>query len=102
MLPSRVNHELVTLGRLENGESAGFLRDVIGKHVEATQSLLGQSLLDEWDKVLNAFWEVMPHPPQVDTSTQVQIDAERGARRAAARERAARRPVAAAKAGESA
>lgn len=100
-LPSRVNHELVTLDRLEGGECTGLLRDVIGKHVEATQSLLGQTLLDEWDKVLGSFWEVTPHPPQVDTSTRVQIDAERGARRAAARERAARRPVAAAKAGKS-
>ena len=93
--PSRVNHELVTLSRVADGASADLLRDVITRHVAATQSRLGQSLLDRWDQALPDFWQVVPYPPQVDTSTETQIDAERAAKRAAARERTARRAVAA-------
>ncbi len=93
--PPRVNHELVTLTRVAPGEAADLLHGVVAKHVEATRSLLGQSLLDFWDDVLGSFWEVAPHPPQVDTRTETQVDSERAAKRAAARERAARRPVAA-------
>ena len=93
--PSHVNHELVTVGRVTDEESAELLRDVITRHVAATESQLGQSLLDRWDEVLPDFWQVVPYPPQVDTSTEAQVDAERAAKRAAARERRARQAVAA-------
>ena len=93
--PARVNHELVTVSRVTDEESAELLRDVITRHVAATESRLGQSLLDRWHEALPAFWQVVPYPPQVDTNTEAQIDAERAAKRAASRERTARRAVAA-------
>ena len=93
--PSHVNHELVTVSRVTDQESAELLRGVVTRHVAATDSQLGQSLLDRWDDVLPDFWQVVPYPPQVDTSTEAQVDAERAAKRAAARERRARQAVAA-------
>ena len=93
--PSHVNHELVTVTRVTDEASAKLLRDVVTRHVAATESRLGQSLLDRWDEVLPDFWQVVPYPPQVDTSTEAQVDAERAAKRAAARERRARQAVAA-------
>ena len=88
---SQVNQELVTVCRVNPGETSDLLRGIIKQHVEATESVLGQSMLDAWDHVLGAFWEVVPTPPQIDTDTEAQLDAERTSKRTAARSRAARR-----------
>ncbi|MGI8423763.1 MAG: glutamate synthase large subunit [Chloroflexota bacterium] len=67
--PERVNRELVSLERLEDGEAAASLRGLIEAHVERTKSVRGKEILDRWESCRARFWAVVPHPPQIDTES---------------------------------
>ena len=57
------NHDLVELDRFDRGKMESDeqeLRRLIEAHVEFTQSMRGQSILNEWDKRLMEFVRVIP------------------------------------------
>jgi len=56
----RYNHDMVTLGRLEDPEEIAEVRDIIRRHVEYTGSTRGASILDRWDEMCPRFVKVMP------------------------------------------
>ncbi len=56
---SKVNMEMVALEDLTSDDEM-WLKDCIGKHVEETESTLGQSMLDGWEQASNKFVKVMP------------------------------------------
>jgi len=55
----RVNGEMVDLDELDTGDRA-FLYGVIKRHVENTDSSVGQALLDDWEASAARFTKVMP------------------------------------------
>ncbi|MFN8678017.1 MAG: glutamate synthase large subunit [Thermomicrobiales bacterium] len=59
--PRRINGESVLLEHVRTGSApAHTLRDLIGRHVAATGSALGASLLNRWDAEIGNFWLVIP------------------------------------------
>jgi len=57
---SRVNPQMVEVGRVEDPAEADALRALIARHVEATGSSHAQRLLDAWPTVLPRFARVIP------------------------------------------
>ena len=57
---SRVNAQMVEVGRVEDAAEAEALRALIARHVEATGSPHAQRLLDAWPTVLPRFARVIP------------------------------------------
>ena len=57
---SRVNAQMVEVGRVEDPAEADSLRALIARHVEATGSTHAQRLLDAWPTVLPRFARVIP------------------------------------------
>ncbi len=55
----RVNEEMVDLDELDTADRA-FLYGVIKRHVENTESAVGQALLDDWEASAARFTKVMP------------------------------------------
>ncbi|MGV0849340.1 glutamate synthase large subunit [Mycolicibacterium phlei] len=58
-LPGNLNDEMVELEDL-NGEDLEWLRGMIAAHVDATDSAVGQRILNEWDNNVKHFTKVMP------------------------------------------
>jgi glutamate synthase (ferredoxin) len=58
--PSRCNTEMVDLESLEEPEEIRDLRDLIQRHVDYTESRLGQRILAAWDTMVPKFVKVMP------------------------------------------
>ena len=56
---ARMNAQLVDARRAEGGELAR-VRGLVERHVELTQSHLGQALLDEWDNRSGQLWRIAP------------------------------------------
>ena len=56
----RFNDEMADMGPLEDAEDIAELRTMIERHVQHTNSALGQRVLDQWDAVLPRFVKVMP------------------------------------------
>ena len=58
----RASHsiELVGLGPLESADIS-IVRELVQEHVRRTGSLLGESVLGDWDNVQARFVKVMPH-----------------------------------------
>jgi glutamate synthase (NADPH/NADH) large chain len=54
-----LNAEMVDLDALDS-EDVEFLRDMIVAHVDATDSAVGQRVLNDWDGQLKHFIKVMP------------------------------------------
>jgi glutamate synthase (ferredoxin) len=57
---NRCNHEMVDLESLVDADDIQELRDMIARHVEYTQSSVGQNILDNWEIFLPKFIKVMP------------------------------------------
>ncbi|MBX5486745.1 glutamate synthase large subunit [Mycolicibacterium hassiacum] len=58
-LPRNLNGEMVELEGLDD-EDREFLRGFIQAHVDATDSAVGQRILDDWDNKVQHFTKVMP------------------------------------------
>jgi len=55
-----INPDAVVRQRIEARHYEGLLRDLIGEHARLTQSAFAQSLLQDWDRVLALFWQIVP------------------------------------------
>ncbi|MFM7529725.1 MAG: glutamate synthase subunit alpha, partial [Nodosilinea sp.] len=58
--PSRCNREMVDLETLEDPEEIRDLRDLIQRHIDYTDSALGQRILHHWEEMVPRFVKVMP------------------------------------------
>jgi len=56
----RLNGELVTVSRVENGDEAEELRGIIARHVAATGSEFGAGVLADFENSLSKFVRLMP------------------------------------------
>jgi glutamate synthase (ferredoxin) len=54
------NTEMVDLDAVESEDDVAELKDMIGRHVQYTQSALGQEILDGWSEYQSKFVKVMP------------------------------------------
>ncbi|MCD8482415.1 MAG: hypothetical protein LR015_06960 [Verrucomicrobia bacterium] len=59
-LPKRLNPEMVALGRLDDSAETLALQKLIGLHFRLTGSPLAQTILEDWDKSVAAFYRVAP------------------------------------------
>lgn len=59
VLPGRLNREMVELESLDD-EDREWLRGFIAAHVDATDSAIGQRILNDWDEHVTHFVKVMP------------------------------------------
>jgi glutamate synthase (ferredoxin) len=57
---TRCNMEMVALERLEDAEDLDFVRGLMERHVEYTDSDVAKALLSRWPKVAELFVKVMP------------------------------------------
>ncbi|KAK6942180.1 Glutamate synthase domain, partial [Dillenia turbinata] len=62
----KVNREIVKIQRVKAPVGQMQLKSLIEAHVEKTGSTKGSSMLDEWDKYLPLFWQLVP-PSEEDT-----------------------------------
>jgi len=58
-LPDNLNAEMVELEALDD-DDVQWLRDMLGAHVDATDSAVGQRVLSDWESELTHFVKVMP------------------------------------------
>jgi glutamate synthase (ferredoxin) len=58
--PDRINKQMVDVERVEDPMEAAALRDLIGKHVEATGSEHAKNILAAWETKLPKFVRVIP------------------------------------------
>lgn len=58
--PERANGESLTWHRLASAHWEGVLKDLVAAHAAATDSKWSNGLLDDWDRTLGAFWQVVP------------------------------------------
>ena len=54
------NPESITWQRIASAHWAGILRDLIEQHHRATDSKWSGGLLEDWDRVIGQFWQVVP------------------------------------------
>merc|ERR1712087_60677 len=59
--PERVNMGLVGLEEVDTEEEKALLYEYIQEHVQYTNSVVGQSMLENWDETVRSFVKVMPH-----------------------------------------
>jgi glutamate synthase (NADPH/NADH) large chain/glutamate synthase (ferredoxin) len=59
---SLVNPDMVTISRLDGGESETYLQKLIFQHLEATESATAKKLLGAWESHRGFFWVVTPKP----------------------------------------
>jgi glutamate synthase domain-containing protein 3 len=59
VLPDNLNAEMVELEALDD-DDVQWLRDMLGAHVDATDSAVGQRVLSDWESELTHFVKVMP------------------------------------------
>ncbi|MCS6855329.1 MAG: glutamate synthase large subunit, partial [Elioraea sp.] len=60
VLPKRINPEHVLWQRLAHPHWEGVLRDLIARHVAETNSRFAASLLNDWERERDRFWQVVP------------------------------------------
>ncbi len=58
--PAKVNSEIVRIQRLQTPAAEHQLQDLIQRHVEATGSPKGRTILAEWMDYCSQFWQVIP------------------------------------------
>ncbi|MEL6439615.1 MAG: glutamate synthase large subunit [Cyanobacteria bacterium J06621_8] len=58
--PDKVNPEIVKIQRVVSEAGANQLRDMIEAHVAQTDSAKGKAILDDWERYLPLFWQVVP------------------------------------------
>jgi glutamate synthase (NADPH/NADH) large chain len=56
----RANGESIVWQRVATAHWEGVLRELIAAHVATTDSRWARGLLDDWDRALGAFWQVVP------------------------------------------
>ncbi|MDV3458464.1 glutamate synthase large subunit [Sphingomonas sp. HF-S4] len=56
----RANPENITWRRLGSAHWEGRVRDLIRAHAEATDSKWSRGILEDWDRVVGHFWQVVP------------------------------------------
>jgi glutamate synthase (NADPH/NADH) large chain len=59
-LPSRINEESVVYQRIEVAHYENQLKHLIQEHVAETQSRFAEELLNDWERVLPKFWQIVP------------------------------------------
>jgi glutamate synthase (NADPH/NADH) large chain/glutamate synthase (ferredoxin) len=80
--PGKVNPELVDLevmardGHIVRSDDANRLRGLIEEHVALTGSERGREILENWEQLLPRFYQVVPDPPTVQTSTPAMASAD--------------------------
>jgi glutamate synthase (NADPH) large chain len=57
---ARANGESLTWNRLSSTHWEGVLRDLVTAHAEATDSKWSSGLIEDWDRVRDHFWQVVP------------------------------------------
>ena len=55
-----VNPETVVWQRIDHPHWEGMLRALVEEHVAETKSPLGARLLNDWNRELEKFWQVVP------------------------------------------
>jgi glutamate synthase (NADPH/NADH) large chain len=56
----RANPESITWQRLASAHWAGVLKELIQRHADTTDSKWSRGLLEDWDRVVGRFWQVVP------------------------------------------
>ncbi|HEU0045821.1 glutamate synthase large subunit [Sphingomonas sp.] len=56
----RINPESIVLQRLASVHWEGMLRDLVAEHASATDSKWSRALLEDWDRAVGRFWQVVP------------------------------------------
>ena len=56
----RANPESITWRRLGSAHWERVLRDLVAEHVAATDSKWARGLLEDWDRAVGRFWQVVP------------------------------------------
>ena len=56
----KVNPETVTWQRIDHPHWEGVLKALVEEHVRATKSPLGARLLNDWNREVERFWQVVP------------------------------------------
>ena len=75
--PQRINGDSVLLEHVRGGSMpAATLRGLIERHVAATSSALGASLLGAWDAELGNFWLVIPRAALALRAVEAEAAAE--------------------------
>jgi glutamate synthase domain-containing protein 3 len=75
--PRRINGESVLLETVgSDSVPARTLRALIERHVAATGSTLGTSLLENWNEALSAFWLVIPRAALALRAAEAEAAAE--------------------------
>lgn len=57
---SRANPESIVWQRLASAQWEGKLRALVEAHAEATDSKWSQGLLEDWERVVGHFWQIVP------------------------------------------
>ena len=65
------NPQLVRLERLGAEEDESRVKELIYKHLEATDSVRAKEILAEWGRFVGKFWKVCPLPPAAAKATAV-------------------------------
>ena len=58
----KVNPETVVWQRIDHPHWDQILKAMIEEHVAETKSPLGARLLNDWDREVEKFWQVVPKP----------------------------------------
>jgi glutamate synthase (NADPH/NADH) large chain len=58
--PLKVNAETVTWQRIDHPHWESVLKELVAEHVAETKSPLGARLLNDWDREVGHFWQVVP------------------------------------------
>jgi glutamate synthase (ferredoxin) len=67
-LPQRLNGELVRPERITGDDDESLVRELVRRHLDATQSSWARTLLAHWETSLASFWKITP----------LRVDADRG------------------------
>ncbi|MGB2099650.1 MAG: glutamate synthase-related protein, partial [Candidatus Puniceispirillaceae bacterium] len=73
---SRVNRESLQLLRIAHPHWENKLRDLVAEHARETESALAARILNQWEKALQNFWQVVPTEiiPVLDVPLKLEDD----------------------------
>jgi glutamate synthase (NADPH/NADH) large chain len=73
---SRVNRESLQLFRIAHPHWENKLRDLVAEHARETESALAARILNQWEKALQNFWQVVPTEiiPVLDVPLKLEDD----------------------------
>ena len=57
---AHINDDTVVAQRIETPHWESLVRELIAEHLEATQSAFAERLLNDWDREVAKFWQVVP------------------------------------------